>query len=146
MNTWADTYLYFAVEFVLSSSSWHFHTVGVYSLARVCRFFLAQHVFNSTRTLLGGIFFTFILVISFFFFTDGFNWGNWPPCILFCPICWTFCCNFKIICLSELECQHSKLSPCVSLRTAVSQNKVLCACLKYLGGKGPRVRIPFREV
>ena len=29
-----------------------------------------------------------------------------PPWTLFRPICSTFCCNLKIICLSELECQH----------------------------------------
>ena len=63
--------------------------------------------FNSTRPLLVAIFFTFSLVTSFFFFTEGRkNRENWPPWTLFRPICSTFCCNFKIICLSELECKY----------------------------------------
>ena len=63
--------------------------------------------FNSTRTLLGDIFFTFSLVISFFFFTDGwFNRENWPLWTVFRPICPKFWCNLKIICLSELKCKQ----------------------------------------
>ena len=144
MNTWADTYLYFVVEFVLSSSGQHFQTVSVYSLARVCRFFPRSTGFSILLGHCLELFFTFSLVIYFFFFIDGwFNRENWPPWTLFhlLDILLEFENN-----LLEWAWMSTLVSWArVSLKTTVSQNKVLCACLKYLGARVPRGRIPFHE-
>ena len=105
MTIWADTYLYFVVEFV--------------------DFSLDQQFFQfHSDTACGDFFFTFSLVISFFFFTDGwFNRENWLPWTLFRSICSTFCCNFKIISLSELNINISELSPRILLEQQFPKTK-----------------------